>query len=60
MRVREVSILLLYAKFYSLDLKIPECFETRKAGQKQPPLSPQASETQRNQPCDVSDCTHYI
>lgn len=60
MRVREVNILFLYAKSYSLDLKIPECFDTRKVNKKQPRPSLQASETHRDQPCDVSDSTHYI
>lgn len=60
MRAGEVSILFLYAKFYSLDLKIPESFETRKVSKKGSLPSLQASETHREQPCDLRNNTHYI
>lgn len=53
MRLREVGILFLYVKSYSLDLKILDDFETKMENKKQPPTSLRASETHRDQPVTV-------
>lgn len=57
MRVKEVSILLLYAKFYSLD---QSALRPERLVRNNHHLPLEASETHRDQPWDVSDSTHYI